>query len=139
MYVMLCGQGAPPAEEWQLTWQPLSVDGAAAGACTAEALLHSLYINPTGPFTPQQPPPPLAVPLSVALSADEAHLALCLPPERPSAADDDTLMLDSAATMRLQDLRVTPCSCCSVPSLFVRSVYEVCCCVQDCTLLMHNI
>ena len=53
------------------------------------------------------PLPPLAVPLTVAVTVDHGmHLALCLPAETPGAAEEAALLLDSAAVVRLEKVQV---------------------------------
>jgi hypothetical protein len=107
-------EGVPAAETWRLTWQPHS--GSAAGSLAASDLLSALHVNPAGmpPLGRQQRQqvPDLAVPLTVALSAGGARLALSLGAgdDDVSADVSDACMLESDVTLHLQDIQVLLCS-----------------------------
>ena len=101
-------QEAPAAEAWRLLWQPHAGTGAAAGV-SASQLLRALYVNPAGPSLPAQLPA-LAAPLTVALSASWAQLALCLEAgdgcsEREGSRD--RLMLGSAVSVHCEDIQAS--------------------------------
>ena len=117
-------EGTPAAETWQLTWQPDS--SSAAGSFAASGLLSALHVNPVGMLPLRQRlVPDLAVPLTVALSAGGARLALCLGAGDDVSADvSDARMLESAVTLHLQDVQVAGLQCLSIFPAWVLSASQ---------------
>lgn len=100
---------APAAEEWKLCWEGTPTDGP---WLKATAMLRSLYINPAGSGLPtvQQPLPTLVpVPLTIALSTDQAFLGFCLD-DAAATGTASSLLQDSNVLADVRDLQVTlPC------------------------------
>ena len=100
------------AEEWQLEWEAPSGSGPSAQRLDAAFVLPRLHINPRtlpgGACAPlPAAPPPLPVPLTVGVAADELRASLLLDCNPAGLGSAPAAGLE-AALLQLQGLQVLP-------------------------------